>query len=40
MEEVAQDPHLLVVEEAVVGVTARAPEGATGMFRTSGSFVW
>jgi hypothetical protein len=40
VEEVTQDPHLLVMEEAVVGVTAGAPgdtagvpEGATGMFR-------
>lgn len=33
MEEVTLDPHLHVVEGAVVEVTAGAPEGATGIFR-------
>jgi hypothetical protein len=31
VEEVTQDPHLLVMEGVVVGVTAGVP-GATGMF--------
>jgi len=31
VEEVTQDPHPIVVEGAVIGVTAGAAVGATGM---------
>jgi hypothetical protein len=40
VEEVTQDPHLLVMERFVVGVTAGVPEGATGMFMFLYLIIW